>query len=71
MFRFHKFPCFDSRVLLFPSYRDLFMFSLIRFPKIGLGALSGVTLASITITGVFSSITEQQPQALGIGLIAK
>ena len=42
-----------------------------RFPGLGVALLSIVLTASITITGVFSSITQQQPQPVAIGVFAK
>ncbi|CAK8686761.1 unnamed protein product [Clavelina lepadiformis] len=49
----------------------IFLLVLYKFPGLGVALLSIVLTASITITGVFSSITQQQPQPVAIGVFAK
>ena len=46
-------------------------FFYFRVPLIGLAVTSLLMLGSIIVTGVFSSVTSQQPQALGVGAYAK
>ncbi|XP_076807344.1 nose resistant to fluoxetine protein 6-like [Clavelina lepadiformis] len=48
-----------------------FLLALYKFPGLGVALLSIVLTASITITGVFSSITQQQPQPVTLGVFAK